>query len=78
MVIPQCSVSHETLGKAFVPAGGLAWRDQLCSVWVVVAIASPSCLTGALFAVSEFHVLQRASAATYFLLQALQLPLLRQ
>ena len=32
-------------------------------------------LPGALFAVSEFQVIQRASAATYFLLSAFELPL---
>ena len=48
-----------------------ASSDRCGSAWTsVVAFALP----GAFFAVSEFQVLQYTSAATYFLLVALQLP----
>jgi len=56
----------EHLAEAPSAAGG----DCSHAAVAVAAFALP----GALFAVSEFQVVQHASAATYFLLQAVELP----
>ena len=49
-----------------------ASSERCGDAWSAVAVFA---IPGALFAVSEFHVLQHTSASTYFLLVALSLPL---